>query len=169
MTAEATVRHFRTVAKTETVGVVRRYYQRGCPGVRTPPEFGPLAIGVPRDSRLMTCRCLFSRFRGPKTLRRVSVRLASKRPKKGRFWPSLCLRDKAVSMDKSTRHEKIHKISTSHKTRKSAQMLAFLKISTKSTKSTAIFGCRGCVVFMRANAREWPSFRVFGGQRRPRL
>ena len=28
---------------------------------------------------------VFSRFRGPKTLRRVSVRLASKSPKKGRF------------------------------------------------------------------------------------
>ena len=36
----------------------------------------------------------------------------------------------------------IHKISTSHKTRKPAQMLAFLKISTKSTKST---GCHGRV------------------------
>ncbi len=50
-------------------------------------------------------------------------------------------------------HE-IHKISTGHKTRKPAQMLAFLKISTKSTIST---GFRGCVshacVPMRAKVR----------------
>ena len=37
----------------------------------------------------------------------------------------------------------IHKISTRHETLKSAQMLAFVKISTISTKSTPIFGCRG--------------------------
>ena len=62
--------------------------------------------------------------------------------------------DKAASTDKSTRHAKIHKISTRPQFSKTAWLLAFMKISTISTKST---GCHGCVshacVSMRAKVR----------------
>ena len=47
---------------------------------------------------------------------RSSIECASE----GRFWPSLCLWDKAASTDKSTRHEKIHKISTHQRPREPA-------------------------------------------------
>ena len=63
MTGAATVRKCRTVAKTVPL---RRYYQMGCLPVRTPVEFGPLAIGVPRDSLSMICMCLFFAFSGAK-------------------------------------------------------------------------------------------------------
>ena len=63
MTGAATVRKCRTVAKTVPP---RRYYQMGCLPVRTPVEFGPLAIGVPRDSLSMICMCLFFAFSGAK-------------------------------------------------------------------------------------------------------
>ena len=50
MIAVATVRHFRTVAKTETVWV-RRYYREWCHPFCTPTSRGVSAIGVPRWHR----------------------------------------------------------------------------------------------------------------------
>ena len=212
MTGAATVRKCRTVAKTVPL---RRYYQMGCLPVRTPVEFGPLAIGVPRDSLSMICMCLFFAFSGakdasmgfrtfvpsnapqsgnfgrsrrchridrcraharvscvwdprprkypPKYPRRVRSkspvisRTCEKYPQYPQYprdvWDiggcaCILMRSKRLPARLDVRprnprniHE-IHKISTSHKPRKPAQMLAFLKISTKSTIST---GFRGCV------------------------
>ena len=87
--------------------------------------------------------------------------------------------DKAASTDKSTRYDKILKISSNQRARKPAGLLGFLKISSISSKSSRILGFRGwlfsCAQMCDRKAhlvtichrlREWPFFRVLEGERR---